>query len=170
MFSLSAANTPENRQVTHLLRDQWRRLGVDLQVQLQAPTDFQTTLTYHGYEAVLYGITIGTDPDVFVYWDSSQADIRSNNRLNFSEYKNATADSALESGRTRLDPQLRTLKYRPFLAAWQQDAPALGLYQPRSLYLTSGPVNGLNDHSITAPVDRFDNVWNWQIRQAKVTN
>lgn len=170
MFVLSAANTPENKRVTNQLCEQWRRLGVDLQVQLQSPTDFQSALTYHSYDAVLYGISIGSDPDVFVYWDSSQADIRSNNRLNFSEYKNTAADLALEAGRTRLDPQLRTLKYRPFLAAWQQDAPALGLYQPRSLYLTSGSVNGLNDHTLTTPTDRFDNVWNWQIRQAKVTN
>lgn len=169
-FVLSAANTPENETVTDKLKHQWQELGVKLIVQLQNPTDFQSALTYHTYDAVLYGISIGPDPDVFVYWDSSQADVRSKNRLNLSEYKNSAADASLEAGRTRRDAALRTLKYRPFLQAWQQDSPALVLYQPRLLYLTNGQVSGLREHSITSPTDRFDNVINWQIRQAKVTN
>jgi len=169
-FTLSAADTPEYASVTRQLQQQWQRLGVKLQVQLQDPADFQSTLTYHTYDAVLYGISIGTDPDVFVYWDSSQADVRSANQLNLSEWKNPTADEALEAGRTRLDPALRVIKYKPFLQAWQQDAPALGLYQPRLLYLTNGPVAGLSNHAINTVTDRFDNVQNWEIRQAKATN
>jgi hypothetical protein len=107
---------------------------------------------------------------VFVYWDSSQADIRSANRLNLSEYKSAAADTALKAGRTRLDPQLRAVKYQPFLQAWKQDAPALAMYQPRILYVTNGPVDGLTNAAISSPTDRLANVQNWQIRQAKVTN
>jgi peptide/nickel transport system substrate-binding protein len=169
-FTLSAADTPENRTVTRELQQQWRALGVQAHVQLQGTADFQSTLAYHSYDAVLYGISIGTDPDVFVYWDSSQADIRSANRLNLSEWKNPTADTSLEAGRTRLDSALRVIKYKPFLQAWQQDAPALGLYQPRLLYLTNGPVHGLTNSSINTPQDRFANIQNWEIREAKVTN
>ncbi|HXE10117.1 MAG TPA: hypothetical protein VN554_01700, partial [Verrucomicrobiae bacterium] len=131
---------------------------------------FQSTLTSHGYDAVLNGIAIGVDPDVFVYWDSSQADVRASHRLNLSEYKSPTADTALEAGRTRIDPALRVIKYKPFLQSWQQDAPAVGLYQPRLLYLTNGPVAGLSDSAISTPTDRFINVQNWEIRQAKVTD
>ncbi len=169
-FSLSAADTAEDRRVTDELKRQWHQLGVQLDVHLQNAADFQNTLSYHSYDAVLYGISIGVDPDVFVYWDSSQADVRSADRLNLSEWKNPTADAALEAGRTRLDPTLRTIKYKPFLQAWQQDAPALGLYQPRMLYLTNGPLAGLTDQAINTVTDRFDNVHNWEIHQAKVTN
>jgi peptide/nickel transport system substrate-binding protein len=169
-FALSAADTPEARFVTHELEKQWRAIGVKLQVQLQEPHDFQTTLAYHTYDAILYGISVGADPDVFVYWDSSQADIRSASRLNLSEYKSQTADTALESGRTRTNPVVRAVKYKAFLQAWQQDNPALGLYQPRLLYLTHGNVAGLSGHAINTAADRLDNVANWQIRQAKVTN
>ncbi len=169
-FTLTAANTPEYRTVTNQLRDQWKSLGVQLKVQLQDSADFHNTLAYHNYDAVLYGISIGSDPDVFVYWDSSQADVRSSNRLNLSEYKNSAADSALVAGRSRSEPQLRVVKYRPFLQAWQQDYPALGLYQPRFLYLTNGPVAGLSDHAINSPASRFNNVQNWEIHEAKVTD
>ncbi|GAC1500914.1 MAG: peptide-binding protein [Candidatus Saccharimonadales bacterium] len=169
-FTLSVANVPEEHLVASLLEKQWRVLGAKVIVQYLDSTDFQNALTYHNYDAIFNGISIGIDPDVFVYWDSSQADIRSTNRLNLSEYKNPIADAALESGRTRLDPSLRVIKYRPFLQAWQHDNPALGLYQPSLLYLTNGPVAGLDEHPISSALDRFANVQNWEIRQAKVSS
>jgi peptide/nickel transport system substrate-binding protein len=169
-FTLVAADTPENRMVTQNLKSQWAAAGVRLNVRLLGSDDFQNALTYHSYDAILNGIAIGVDPDVFVYWDSSQADIRSSQRLNLSEYKNTTADTALEAGRTRLDPALRVIKYKPFLQAWRDDAPAVGLYQPRFLYLTNGPVAGLTQKPISSPTDRFVNVQDWKIREAKVTN
>jgi len=118
----------------------------------------------------VYGITIGADPDVFVYWDSSQNDIRSNNLLNLSEYDSDIADTALEGGRTRTGEQLRKVKYLPFLQAWRDDAPALGLYQPRYMYVTRGIVYGLENHQLNSVVDRYSNVENWMIRTAKTTN
>ena len=169
-FGLTASDTPEYRHVSSMLAKQWKAVGVLANVHLEDSQDFQITLASHDYEAVLYGISIGADPDTFVYWDSSQADIRSTNRLNLSEYKSPVADAALEAGRTRLDPALRIVKYKPFLQAWQKDAPALGLYQPRLLYLTNGSVSGLNEHTINTATDRFDNVQNWEIREARVTN
>ncbi len=168
-INLTAADTSEYHTVARQLITQWRQVGANLHVQFLNGAEFQSALLNHNYEAVLNGISIGVDPDVFVYWDSSQADIRSAH-LNFSEYKNPTADAALEAGRTRLDPLLRTIKYKPFLQAWQQDNPAVGLYQPRLLYMTNGVVSGLTDEPLPTVTDRFINVQNWEIRQAKVTD
>jgi len=168
-FNLFAQDTTEYSMVTRRLAQEWQSLGVDVQVHLQSGTDLQPTLESHSYDALLYGISIGVDPDVFVYWDSSQADIRAAGRLNFSEYKSSTADTALEAGRTRTDPTLRVIKYGPFLQSWQQDAPALGLYQPRFLYVTRGPVSGLSEHTINTDTGRYDNVQNWEIREIPTT-
>lgn len=169
-FRLYAEDTPENSRTAKLLAQDWQALGADVMPVLQNLTDFQATLDYHNYDALLYGVSIGVDPDVYAYWDSTQADIRSTSRLNFSEYKSSAADTSLEAGRTRLDPALRTIKYKPFLQAWQTDAPALGLYQPRFLYITRGNVYGLTDHTLNTDADRYDSVANWEIHTAKVTN
>lgn len=170
MFHLYAENSPENVRTAQLLAANWKKLGADVTPVPQDLTDFQTTLEYHTYDALLYGISVGIDPDVYAYWDSTQADLRTNSRLNFSEYKSATADAALEAGRTRLNPALRTVKYHPFLEAWQTDAPALGLYQPRFLYITRGPIYGLTEHTLNTESDRYDSIVNWQIHTAKITN
>lgn len=169
-FSLYAANTPQYAKITNTLKKQWQALGVQVQVYLQDDDDLQNTAAYHDYDALLYGISIGADPDVFVYWDSSQASVDSATRLNFSEYTSDAADAALEAGRTRVGDALRAAKYDDFLKAWQADTPALGLFQPRFLYVTRGQVFGLDAHTINIDTDRYNNVANWMIREVKVTN
>lgn len=168
-FTLHAQDNTEYARVARALQKQWKKVGADVDVQLQASTEFQATLAYHSYDALLYGISIGKDPDVFVYWDSKHADVRAQNRLNFSEYKSATADAALQAGRTRSDDALRTIKYQPFLQAWKNDAPAVGLYEPRFLYISRGTVHGLSEKPINIEIERFKNVHNWMVRETGVS-
>lgn len=167
-FRLFSQNTTEYVDVTQKLQEQWRVVGADVQTFLQPNDEFEGTIARHEYDALLYGISLGLDPDVFPYWHSSQADFRSDTRLNFSEYKSAVADKALEAGRTRFDATLRGLKYKPFIEAWRNDAPALILYQPRFLYVTSGVVHDFNPRSMNTATDRFANVHNWMIHEEYV--
>lgn len=164
-FKLYSQMTSEYSSVAGILQKQWRELGVDMQVELQNDQDIQTTVALHNYDALLYGIAMGPDPDVFAYWHGTQADPRSTTRLNFSEYESRTANLALEAGRTRSDPQLRAVKYRPFLSAWRADAPALALYQPRFLYIARDPLYGMEVTAANSGPDRFTNVQNWKIRE-----
>lgn len=167
-FRLYSQNTSEYTFVSQKLQEQWKAVGVDVRSFLEANDELQGTITRHEYDALLYGVALGLDPDVFPYWHSSQADIRADNRSNFSEYKSSVADKALEAGRTRSDPQIRIIKYRPFLESWRTDAPALVLYQPRYLYVTRGTVNGFEPTQMNAATDRYANVQNWTILEAKV--
>jgi hypothetical protein len=89
--------------------------------------------------------------------------------VNFSEYRSATADKALEAGRNRSDPTLRAIKYRPFLEAWRSDAPALMLYQPRFLYISHDEIHGFDLKVSNTGTDRYANVHNWMIRTEKTS-
>ncbi len=164
-FRLVSQNTSEYSSIGSSLQKQWRAIGVDMQVELQSDQDLQSSLSLHNYDALLYGISVGSDPDVFAYWHGSQADVRSPTRLNFSEYKSVIANQALEGGRTRSDPQIRSVKYRPFLEAWRNDAPAVALYQPRFLYVVRSPLYGFDSTSVNTAVDRFAQVEKWKIRE-----
>ncbi len=165
-FRLFSGNDSELTAVSGALQKQWRELGVDVQVLLQSDSELQSTVATHSYDALLYGISIGPDPDVFAYWHSSQADPRSETRLNFSEYKSTVADRSLEAGRTRSDPANRAIKYRPFLEAWKNDNPALALYQTRFLYIARQPLYDFNSTLVATPSDRFANVDEWKVRSA----
>lgn len=167
LLTLFAQDTDELGTVVERLSTQWQAIGVKIDAILQSDEELQKTVSERNYDMLLYGISLGADPDVFAYWHSSQANAVSANRLNFSEYKSAIADLALESGRTRIDPSLRAVKYRPFLDAWRTDAPALMLYQPRYLYISRGEVRGFEPMLLNASTDRLANVEHWTIRQAK---
>lgn len=161
-FRLYAEETPDNAIITKELKRQWREIGVDADVTLQPAIYFQTTLETRSYDAVLYGISIGNDPDVYAYWHSSQID----SGMNFSNYKSSTADTALEAARVRQDMAQRKLKYETFLKAWSDDVPAIAMYRPRIYYITRGEVYGLTEHTINTDSDRYYSVTDWQINTA----
>lgn len=166
-FSLDAPNSSDFTYITQKLREAWSEIGVDVNIDQPEENEFQSNIALHQYDALLYGISIGQDPDVFAFWHSSQADVRSNNRLNLSEYNSDAADKALESGRTRTDPELRAVKYEPFLKAWRDDAPALALHQPRFLYAVRGKLYGFDARQVNSASDRYANVHMWMIRSEK---
>ena len=150
------------------LQKQWAAVGVKAEVSLEdQDTIAANTLASKKYDALLYAINIGPDPDVYVYWHSSQAKPDAKPGLNFSLYSSKQADEGLEAGRSRTNPSLRAAKYKPFLAAWQKDVPAIGLHQPVFSYSTNIPVYGLKEKTINIPSDHLNNVNQWQINTAK---
>lgn len=168
VFTLSAQDSPNYTLTAQFLQRQWSKLGANVQVRYSSRDELQTSVVgNHDYDALLYGISIGADPDVYAYWDSSQAALTSQGHLNLSEYKSSPADQALEAGRTRSDPAIRTVKYKSFLAQWMKDLPALALYQPNYLYVSRSPVFNYERKSANASFDRFYNVHDWMIRQKR---
>ncbi len=169
-LQMVAQSTPDLARVSAELQKAWRAVGVEVNVSLLEDVVLQDTIRDRSYDVLLYGISVGADPDVFAYWHSTQFDVRSASRLNFSNYKSAAADKALEAARSRSDASLRAAKYKPFLQAWRTDVPALALYQPRSLYITNIPVFGMQLDTVNSGVDRLNTVQNWMVRQSLQPN
>lgn len=166
---LVSQSLSEYAAIAQRLQQNWKEAGLDVEVILQPEEDIQSgAIARHDYDVLLYGISIGHDPDVFAYWHSSQMDPNAPTRLNLSEYKNDVADEALEAGRTRSDPSLRKVKYKPFLEVWRNDAPALAIYQPRFLMIVRGTFEGFEDGQLNIPTDRFFSIGSWKIRNAVV--
>lgn len=171
VLTLSAADTPDFTKTAQYLQAQWGRLGAKVQVRYYDNEELQSSIVgNHDYDILLDGINIGVDPDVYAYWDSSQASINSQGHLNLSEYKSAAADQAIEAGRTRADPTIRAVKYKAFLTQWGKDLPALGLYQPNYLYISRGVVFNYERKSANTAADRYYNVNNWMVRQKRQTS
>lgn len=162
-FRLYAEDTEDNRTIAGMLKKQWRDVGVDCIIELQSSMYFQTTVETRSYDAVLYNVSIGSDPDVYAYWHSSQA---TSGGMNLSNYKSKEADTALEAGRTRQDTAQRALKYKPFLKAWREDVPAIALLRPRIYYVAQTKVDGLTERTLNTDTDRYFTVHKWQIKEA----
>src|SRR5581483_5889582 len=95
-------DTKEYTELSQFLQEQWSKVGIKIDVHYYSGDDLQSQIiTSHEYDILLYGVSLGVDPDEYAYWDSSQASLGSQGRLNLSEYKSSAADQALQAGRTR---------------------------------------------------------------------
>lgn len=165
-FELTTVNSSQYTALATELKKQWAQIGVSVEPQLLTPEQLQqTALAAHSYDILLYGISIGHDPDVYAYWHSSQA---RPNGLNFSEWKSERADSSLDVARTRLETVLREARYRTFQDEWLKGAPAAALYQPRVNYAYHQNASGFVSFAVNNASDRLTNVEQWTVSTKRV--
>ena len=169
-IKLRSQNNPDYIKASQLVQKAWAAIGVKTELNYLNSEDLQSNvITNRDYDALLYGISIGVDPDVFAYWHSTQTSSSGIGRLNLSEYRSQSSDQALEAGRTRNDPALRAPKYKAFLDSWIADAPAVALYRPSYLYVSRLHIHAMPVSSYNSGADRFNTVHLWQIRETKQT-
>ena len=166
-LKLNVVTTKNNdfEKALEVLAKQWRALGVTINTNIVDPTDpsqdvAQKVLQPRQYDVLLYQLDISGDPDVYAYWHSSQT----SPSLNLSNYKNAIADDALLSARSRTEPDLRNAKYITFANQWLADAPAIGLYQATMQYVHTKTIHSLpDDFMLVSSADRYGDVRFWSV-------
>ena len=167
----TSSGRDEYKKIVNALKQQWSKLGVDVQLReidtSSTTTSFvQSVLQPRDYDALLYELELGADPDVFAYWHSSQA---SASGYNFANYSNRTVDNDLVGGRSRTNSALRAAKYIQFVNQWLNDAPAIGLYQSVGSYvLNNGASIAEPRGSLNTMNDRYADVTTWSTGKASV--
>jgi len=154
-----------------LLASQWRKLGVVLDTEIVDTNDpsqdfTQRTLQLRDFDVLVNRLAIGSDPDVYAYWHSSQASALGKN---YSNYSNGVSDDSLTSALSRSDPELRNAKYKSFARQWLDDAPAIGLYQANMYYVKNKASQAMaDDEKIVSPADRYGGVIYWTVEKGMV--
>lgn len=164
-ISLVTTKNNDLEKVLQELTGQWRKLGVSVTTNIVDPTDpaqnvVQDILQPRNYDALLYRLTIGGDPDVYAYWHSSQA----SRGLNFSNYAQPIVDDALASARTVTTKALRDAKYSTVARQWVSDVPAIGIYQATAQYAYTDAVHAtLSEKKYVTSTDRYSDVLYWTV-------
>lgn len=146
------------------LKQQWEKLGAKVTTRLIKPADVQqTVLLPRSYDAFVYELELGVDPDVFAFWHLSQADPRG---LNLSNYRSTIASEALASAQLRAEQSIRIPKYELFVDTWLKDSPAVALYQPQLHYVTSSEAEALqSSNTLVNRADRYRSIEDWAINR-----
>jgi len=164
-LNIVTTKNPDFEKALDVLSAQWRALGITITTNIVDPGDSsqnvaQTILQPRRYDVLLYQLTVGGDPDVYAYWHGSQVA----SGFNFSNYKNAAADDALSSARSRVETNLRNAKYLTFARQWLTDAPAIGLYQATAQYVHTDGVHAIPAKtSLISAADRYNTVLYWTV-------
>lgn len=164
-ISLLTSNWPELVQAAELLKENWEKIGVKVNLEIKQANEFQDFIRSRDYQALLIGINLRLDPDPFTFWHSSQ---KRDPGLNFALYDNQNADKLLSEARQNINPGERAKKYQEFQKILIDDLPAIFLFSPNYLYLLSSRVKGFDLQSITLPSKRFLQVNEWYVKTKRI--
>src|SRR3989344_2077632 len=165
-FSLATGNASELKRTAELVADDWRALGAEVDLKFFDQNDLNNEiLRPRKYEALLFGLVVGRDLDLFAFWHSSQ---RNDPGLNIALYANIAVDKKLEAARRELDPALRQKDVTEAAEQIAGEVAAVFLYAPHFVYVTPSVVMGIDVPSIVNPSDRFAQVDEWYLARERV--
>lgn len=166
-FSLTTAEQPMLIGTANLLKEQWGKLGIEVEIKTLDVSSLQRdVLRPRNFEMLLFGEVLGQIPDPFPFWHSSQ---RKDPGLNLANYENKESDKLLEEARQTLaNEEERKQKLEKFQDLLIEEAPAVFLYTPDFLYWVSKEIKGINTKIIADPSKRFSNIEEWYIKTKRV--
>lgn len=160
-FTISTLNSPDLVKTAELIKSDWQKIGVDVEIKQFDFGDLQQNIIRpRKFDALLYGEVIGRDMDLYAFWHSSQ---RNDPGLNIAMYTNSKTDKLLEEARKINEIEERINKYNEFSEELMRDIPAVFIYSPDFIYITSDKINNLSLGNLTLPFERFLNINNWYI-------
>lgn len=131
-FTLTTADVPQLVAVGEYLISQWRKVGIDANIEVYDSIDLtQRIIRPRDYEGLLFGQVLPHGLDIYSFWHSSQ---RNDPGLNIAQYTNIDVDKALTDLRTEQNDATRAQLYAVFNREIEIDAPALFLFSPYYKY------------------------------------
>ena len=164
-IAITTVEQEETLQLAEYIKKSWENLNIKVNL-ITVPAQLAQTqiIKPRDYQILLYGVVLGSDPDQYPFWHSSQI---SANGLNLSNYNNKQIDELLEDGRITNNVDIRKEKYKKFQEIIIDDLPAIFLFSQKYPYLQTNKIKGFDTINITVPSDRFNNITNWYIKTKK---
>jgi peptide/nickel transport system substrate-binding protein len=158
-FTLKTSNTPLFNEISEIVVEDWKAVGVDVAIEQFEQTDLvQSVIRPRDFEALLFGLDMNRSGDLYPFWHSSQKD---DPGLNIAQYTNVTVDTLLQSARTEQDVVKREQTQREASTLIESERPALFLFKPRMTYVVADGIIVADMNAIAKPSDRFSSVDTW---------
>lgn len=165
-FSLLTNDDPARVAVANGLSADYQKLGVQVDVQASGITGLmQNFLIPRKYDAILFGMDPGYDPDPYPYWHSSQIVPEG---LNVAGYSNPEVDKLLERARTTTSVEERKQLYAQFQERFVEDVPSVVLYHPLYAYVQNKRLRGIDVSPLHDTSSRFYNIKDWYTATQRV--
>lgn len=165
-FSLTTGNTPELIRATEMIKTELEKIGVSVNIEkVYEMGPLNQIIQNREYEALFFGQKISHESDLYSFWHSSQI---KNPGLNISMYNNTKVDKILEDAQKTINIKSRNDKYKSFVEQFNSDLPALLIYSPKYLYITSNELNNINLDTLINPADRFASIYTWYANKDRV--
>lgn len=165
-ITIRTSNVPELKAVATAVQADWQTLGVPTEVELFEPGDLtQEVIRPRAYSALLFGLVVGREQDLFAFWDSSE---QTDPGLNIASFANTAVDALLEKARSESDPTKAREYIQNASDRIAAEYPAAFTHAPYFLYAVPKNLYGVVLPQIGSPADRFATVASWYKERAYV--
>ncbi len=166
-LKIVTAETDEMKKTADIFQKELGSLGISSDVEAAGMNDLQNNyLRPRNYDVLILGENSGLYGDLFSFWHSSQVQ---DPGLNFSKYKSPALDKFLEILRSNNDPAEKQKMYSEIDRIFQEDNPAVYLYNPFYQFITSDRVKGVHNGRLVTPADRLNMLEDWYLKYQKVS-
>lgn len=165
-ITLTTVDQPQNVQTAELIKSFWEQIGFKTKLNIVGEAKIlQDAINPREYQALLFGENMGSDPDPFPFWHSTQNE---HPGLNLAIFSNKTVDQLLEEARKTNDWEERKKKYNEFQKIIAEQLPAIFLFNSTYTYPLDKSIKGFDAWGIAVPADRFANLSEWYLKTRRV--
>ena len=165
-ITLTTVNQPEYTKAAELIKKFWEDIGLKVNLQIVEGGKIKREIIKpRNYQALLFGINVGSDSDPYPFWHSSQAD---DPGLNLAQLANREADKLMEEAKKTDDEQKKIEFYQNFYNLLSTELPAIFLYNPTYTYVADKKIKGITADRIVTPADRFNSLSDWYIKTKRI--
>lgn len=126
---------------------------------------FDLVIKNRDYEMLIFGNLLNNEADLVNFWHSFY---RFHPGLNLSLWSNKKADLLIEKSRRDLNFESRLKSLKEIQELIALDAPAVFLYSPNYLYITTKNLNGVKGGLVSDLSERFLDVKDWYLNSALI--
>ena len=136
---------------------QWAEVGIQGELVVVPVSEMRAALTQRQFDVALVDVEPPGDPDLYDFW-SQEAIVAGQN---FGAWDHRWASEALEAGRQLAAVEERQPYYDAFMRFYDEELPALTLFQHVYTYGISESVNDVEIGPIFSPRDRYETLSQW---------
>lgn len=164
-ITLTTVNQPENTKAAELIAESWQNIGVKVNLQIiEGSKISREVIKPRNYEILLFGIIVGSNPDPYPFWHSSQVQ---DPGLNLALLADREVDKLLEDAKTTTELEKQTENYQHFQDILATKIPAIFLHTPTYTYVVDQKIKGVSLDRIIIPADRFNDLQDWYIKTTR---
>lgn len=141
-FTITTNQGNKQREMTALIIQQrLKDVGIGVKVRIIEWAAFlKEFIDKKKFEAVILGLTIPINPDLFDVWHSSKI---KPGELNFISYQNSEVDRLIDQGRFTFDREVMKKSYDRIQEILKEDAPYIFLYVAKALPVVAARFHGI---------------------------
>lgn len=160
-FTITTTDIDELKLVNVLIQQQLETFGAQVLIKTYETTTFsQEVLNARNYQVVLFGQAVNKPSNLYAFWHSNE---RNAPGLNITMYVNQRVDTLLDRIKKELDTEAQTENLQALDAELEKDKPAIVLYQPMSISVSSREIFN-RKYNTSLQTSRFFNVHLWSTK------